>query len=183
MRKYKLVVQSNKVNKFIQKCEISIGVLSLIVMLSVMVLNIFFRYILNKPIAWSDELSNYLFIWMSFLSSAYVMGNDAHVRVVAIESRLPSKVRYIIHFFMNCIMMMVFCCYIGPTFRMLNKLKDSNMMRIPLKFVYIIMPVAFLLICIHIVNNIIQDIYHIKNERGKQETLEKNIPNRRDECC
>ena len=162
-----LTKKSYKLTKVLQTIELSIGVLSLFVMLVVMVLNIFFRYILNKPIFWSDELSNYLFIWMSFLASAYVMGEDGHVRVIAIVSRLPEKFQHIIYIFMNCCMFIVFSLYIWPSFRMLGILKNSNMMYVPLKYIYIIMPVSFLLICIHILNNIIQDVYQIiiKNPR------------------
>jgi len=77
-------------------------------MFTVMIVNVVSRYVLFKPIAWADELCNYLFIWMSFLASAYVMGNDGHVRVTALESRLPQKVRNIVHFSMNVIMLVMF---------------------------------------------------------------------------
>lgn len=149
---------SRKITKALQTFELYLGVACLFVMLVVMILNIFFRYVLYRPIAWSDELSNYLFIWMSFLASSYVMGNDGHVRVTAIESRLPPVPRRILHLVMNCVALGMFALYIVPSLRMLGKLKNSNMLRVPLKYVYLIIPISFFLMCVHIAMNIVQDL-------------------------
>lgn len=146
-----------KARRILQKGEMLIGSACLAVMLVMMLLNIFFRYILSKPIYYSDELNNYLFIWMSFLSAAYVMGNDGHVRVTAIVSLLPKRGQLWIKVVMDLIMVVVFFQYIAPSLRMLSRLKLSNMMRIPLKYVYVIMPIVFLLMCIHILVNVIEE--------------------------
>ena len=150
-----------QVRSVLQKGEMLIGVSCLAVMLIMMLLNIFFRYILSKPIFYSDELNNYLFIWMSFLSAAYVMGNDGHVRVTAIVSLLPKKGQLWVKLVMDLIMVVVFFQYISPSMRMLSRLKLSNMMRIPLKYVYVIMPIVFFLMCIHILVNIIEEFVRL----------------------
>jgi TRAP-type C4-dicarboxylate transport system permease small subunit len=98
---------------------------------------------------------------MSFLSAAYVMGNDGHVRVTAIVSLLPKKGQLWVKLVMDLIMIVVFFQYISPSMRMLSRLKLSNMMRIPLKYVYVIMPIVFLLMCIHILVNIIEEFVRL----------------------
>jgi TRAP-type C4-dicarboxylate transport system permease small subunit len=153
----------------LQKGETFLGSLCLGTMLAMMLLNIFFRYILSKPIFFSDELSNYLFIWMSFLSAAFVMGNDGHVRVTTVVSHFPEKVQIVIKMVMDMVMVIVFAMYVGPSIRMLGRLKLSNMMRIPLKFVYVIMPIAFLLMCIHIVVNCIDEFARLQELKGSAE--------------
>lgn len=145
------------VRSVLQKGEMILGTLCLATMLIMMLLNIFFRYILSKPIFYSDELNNYLFIWMSFLSAAYVMGNDGHVRVTAFVSLLSAKAQIWIKLIMDIIMVVVFFQYIAPSMRMLSRLRLSNMMRIPLRYVYVIMPIVFFLMCIHIIVNSIEE--------------------------
>ncbi len=157
-----LLRKSQKVTQALQSFEILLGVFSLFVLFTIIMVNVVTRYIFFKPIAWSDELCNYLFIWMSFLASAYVMAEDGHVRVTAVESRLPEKVRNFVRLSMNVIMLFMFALYVWPSFRMLGKLKKSNMLEVPLKFVYVIMPICFLLMCVHIVNNILRDVIRIK---------------------
>jgi len=150
----------------LQKIEMFIGAICLAVMLGMMLLNIFFRYILYKPIFYSDELNNYLFIWMSFLSAAYVMGNDGHVRVTALISILPEKVQVWIKVVMDTIMFVVFFLYTTPSFKVLSRLKRSNMLRVPLKYVYVIIPIVFCLLCIHIVVNIIDEFARLAELRA-----------------
>lgn len=156
----------------LQTIEMVIGVICLGVMVIMMLLNIFFRYVLYKPIYYSDELNNYLFIWMSFLSAAYIMGNDGHVRVTAVISLFSEKVRIWIKLVMDIVMIVVFSSYIWPSVRMLGRLKRSNMLRVPLKYVYMIMPIAFALISIHIIINIVDEfarLIELKNSTTEGE--------------
>ncbi len=162
---------SCKINRVLQSMEAVVGMTCLFVMFSVMIVNIISRYLLYKPIPWSDELCNYLFIWMSFLASAYVMGNDGHVRVTAIQSRLPQKLGNLVHLVLDVIMLVMLALYIGPSFRMLSKLRLSNMMRVPLGFVYAIMPICFILMCIHILINIIKDVSRLKAVQAMPGTI------------
>lgn len=58
---------------------------------AVMLLGVFFRYVLNNSLAWSDELALIIFAWGIFLaiSSAYL--HDQHVSVDIIMDHLPRK--------------------------------------------------------------------------------------------
>jgi len=158
-----------KTKKTLQRIELYIGTICLFVMLLVMLANIIGRYLFYKPIFWSDELNNYLFIWLGFLASAYVMGDDNHIRVDSLVCHLPQSVRCIVKIVMDCIMLVMFLCYVFPSVRMLGKLKKSNMMRIPLKYVYVIMPICFLLMAIHITINIIQELNTVKRLLNSKE--------------
>jgi len=183
MRIESLSSVSLKITRVLQSIEAAIGITCLFVMFAVMIINVVSRYLLYKPIAWSDELGNYLFIWMSFLASSYVMGNDGHVRVTAIESRLPEKARNIVHFVMNLIMFVMFSLYIIPSFKMLGKLKLSNMMRVPLSLIYVIMPLSFLLMCVHIANNMVQDVSRMKANSSKDQAADRGDSWEGKKCC
>lgn len=154
---FSIVQISGKINGTLQRVERTIGSVFLGFMLFIMLLNVVFRYILGKPFFWSDELNNYLFIWMGFLACAYVMGNDGHVRVTAFQNLLSPRVRDILNLVMNLAMLGMFAIFIAPTLRLLPRLPKSNSMQIPLKYIYFIIPLSFGLMCLHIVNTIIQD--------------------------
>jgi TRAP-type C4-dicarboxylate transport system permease small subunit len=170
MRVEKLIRVSKKITAALQKIEIALGVISLLVLFIVIIANVVGRYIFYKPIAWSDELSNYLFIWMCFAASAYVMSLDAHVRVTAIVSRLPLAAQKVISLIMNIIMFTTFFIYIMPSAGILDKLNRSNMLRVPLKYVYFIIPFFSVLMCIHIIINMLGDIHALtaKTEKTPQ---------------
>jgi len=156
---------SGKINEVLQKIERTIGSAFLGFMLFVMLLNIVFRYILGKPLFWSDELNNYLFIWMGFLACAYVMGSDGHVKVTAMQNLFSPKARDLLNLIMNLTMLGMFAMFVAPTLRLLSHMPKSNSMQIPLKYVYFIIPLSFGLMCLHIVNTIIQDLARLATAR------------------
>ncbi len=146
-----------KINRVLQKAEKLAGAACLGTMLFIMLLNILMRYLLLIPINWSDELNNYLFIWSGFLACAYTTAEDGHVRVTLIWGALPPKVRTVTHLVMNSIMLAAFAFFIGPTWRLLGRLPLSNSLRVPLKYVYAILPIAFSLMSLHILNTMLKD--------------------------
>jgi TRAP-type C4-dicarboxylate transport system permease small subunit len=125
-----------------------------------MISNTFMRYVIASPILWSDELNNYLFVWMGFLGAAYIMGNDGHIRVTAILNILPPLGRYIVNIISNIIFIGACIIFMEPLYRLLEAVSFSGIMRIPLKYVYFILPLSFFFMAIHVINNIIQDSRH-----------------------
>lgn len=59
-------------------------------MMILMALQVLFRYVLNSPLAWSEELARFAFIWMTFIAGYLAARNAEHVAVTAIQDRLPN---------------------------------------------------------------------------------------------
>ena len=154
-----------KINRTMQKCEMVIGTVCLFVLFVLMISNCFGRYVLGKPILWVDELNNYLFVWTGFLGAAYIMGNDGHLRVTAILNILPPLGRYIAIQISNLVFIWVCVVFMEPLSRLLRAVTFSGLLRIPLKYVYFILPLSFGLMCFHIINNIVQDTLRLLTER------------------
>jgi TRAP-type C4-dicarboxylate transport system permease small subunit len=54
---------------------------------------VFFRYVLNDSLSWSDELVRYLFVWFSLLGSALVLREREHIRVEYFVEKFPPRLR------------------------------------------------------------------------------------------
>jgi TRAP-type C4-dicarboxylate transport system permease small subunit len=67
-----------------------ITVLILVVLLAVVGVQIFARYVLNHSLYWSEELARYLFIYLVFLGAAVALRRDGHIRVSFLVERLPA---------------------------------------------------------------------------------------------
>jgi len=59
----------------------------------VVLLQIAFRYFLNSPLVWTEELSRYLFIWISFLGWVFATRNGSHIRISALLDAMPKSIR------------------------------------------------------------------------------------------
>jgi TRAP-type C4-dicarboxylate transport system permease small subunit len=53
----------------------------LLSMLGVVTLQIFYRYVLDTPLVWTEELARTVFIWIVFLGGAYAAMDSAHLKL------------------------------------------------------------------------------------------------------
>lgn len=56
----------------------------------IMLMGVFFRYVLNSSLVWSDEVALMTFIWATFLAIASGYLHDKHVNMDLLVRRLPS---------------------------------------------------------------------------------------------
>jgi TRAP-type C4-dicarboxylate transport system permease small subunit len=63
------------------------------VILVIILLAVFFRYVVNHSLFWSDEVVRYLFVWFTLLGSALVLRDRRHIRVEFFVERMPRSVR------------------------------------------------------------------------------------------
>jgi tripartite ATP-independent transporter DctM subunit len=59
----------------------------------VLSLGVFSRYALNRPLVWTEELAETLFIWLAMFGAAVAFRRGEHMRMTAIVQRLPASVR------------------------------------------------------------------------------------------
>ncbi len=57
---------------------------------------VFFRYVLNHSLSWSDELVRYLFVWFTLLGAAVALREREHIRVEYFVEKLPLRARRVI---------------------------------------------------------------------------------------
>ena len=145
------------VNTRLKQIEKACGCACLGVLFVVMISNAMLRYCLKSGFNWSDELNQFLFVWLGFLAAAYTAGEDRHLNVTAFVGFFPKPLQFAIRQLMNLIMLVFFVMYIPALMKLLGQLAISNVMRIPLKYVYAILPVSFALMSFHILCNIFSD--------------------------
>ena len=54
-------------------------------------LQVFFRYVLNSPLTWSEELARYLFIWCAFLGWIVASRKRSHLAMTFVVDRMPPR--------------------------------------------------------------------------------------------
>lgn len=60
-----------------------------IVMVSSLLAGVFFRYVMQDSLTWSDEVAMFCFSWATLLAAALLVREGGHVRVEFIEAVLP----------------------------------------------------------------------------------------------
>ena len=75
----KLQQMSNAINKLVSY----VGMMVFIVLIIACVAQVFFRFILNNSLSWSEELARFCFIWMHMLGASLLIEGSGHATVTA----------------------------------------------------------------------------------------------------
>ena len=79
-----------------------------IIMVAVIGLQVFCRFILNFSFAWTEEIARFLVIWAVFLGAGYAVVKDAHIKITIGINILPKKVQFWVTFLTD-ILVLIFC--------------------------------------------------------------------------
>ena len=143
-------------------------------------LQILLREFFSYSISWGEELATYLFVWFVFLGASYACRLGAHNRVTFQFKLLPKKVGMAIEAFADFIWVgfNIYFIYLSYKFVFvkMNLFWKSQTMGIPMKYFYMILPFAFILMAVRVIQ--INYIRYIKGEEIKDPDaveIEKNL--------
>jgi TRAP-type C4-dicarboxylate transport system permease small subunit len=84
----------NRLVSFVEKIAYLGGYLSgwlVPIMMMLVVVDVFMRYVVHRPLMVSDEFSAYMLVALSFLGLAYTWRQGGHVRIEVLVSRFRAK--------------------------------------------------------------------------------------------
>jgi TRAP-type C4-dicarboxylate transport system permease small subunit len=108
------------------------------------VLQVFFRYVLNDSLFWAEEFVRAAMIWGVMVASALVAASRNHIRVEVLELMLPPAGRRVVVFAANALSL-AFCLVLlwaGVEFVDRTFFQRSPMLDIPKWWVYLAIPVG-----------------------------------------
>ena len=138
----------------------------MLVMTVTVSLQIVFRYVFNVPLAWSEEMARFAFVWVSFFGASALMRVREHINVSVFVDRFPLRLRTVAVFLANiCALICVYFFLVGGIALTTNEWRQlAPAMEIPMGWVYLVIPISTGLMAIWIV---IQTIEAAVKLRGK----------------
>lgn len=82
-----------RVERIVNRIEDGLILTLLMVVVVSVFLQVFFRYVLQDPLSWSEELARSCLIWLTFIGSALAIRAKGHFVLEIVTSRLPRKTR------------------------------------------------------------------------------------------
>ena len=77
-------------------------------------IQIFCRFVLNNSLTWSEELARFMFIWSTFLSIGFCLKEGISLKIDTLISLFPKKVQAVI-LLLGDVVMTVFFLYLLPS--------------------------------------------------------------------
>lgn len=153
----------NRVRRFVDRTL----EFSLILIMAVNVLNVlwqvFTRFVLKDPSSFTEELARFLLIWVGLLGAGYASGKKMHLAIEVVLESLQGKIRLVIELIIQaCIFVFAMLVMLVGGLRLvaitlaLNQV--SAALRIPLGYVYLVIPLSGLLIMFYSLASVTETI-------------------------
>lgn len=122
---------------------------------------VFFRFVLEAALTWSEELSRFAFVWVIYLGASMAAMERSHIRVTAPQLLLPAKYRHYATLLADFIWVLfnLFFAYHGilQVKHMLRFTFISPAMQWNTALIYGIIPIGFVLMSFRIVQGYWRD--------------------------
>jgi TRAP-type C4-dicarboxylate transport system permease small subunit len=154
------------INRILQKIEIAIGAVIVAAIFLLTLLNIVMRYFFSAPLFWCEEVILYSFIWLGFLTVAYTLANDKHVRFSLFLDKFKGKAYITVQVLIDLMIIAVLAILLPSAIRVIPFLIKTPALKIPEKYMYIILPISY---CIMMYHSAINMIGRFKQPEKKEE--------------
>lgn len=151
-----------------EQLEEGVLMFSFIFLILLVFLQVVSRYIFNFSLGWSEELSRYILIWITWISASYAIRKREHIRITVVKDKLPLFLQKVVElivillWFLFVIVMAIEGTKIVQNIQQMGQM--SATVGVPMWIIYLILPIGGILMGIRL----IQQLYFVFREGHKQ---------------
>jgi TRAP-type C4-dicarboxylate transport system permease small subunit len=115
-----------------------------VAILVVMVLQVAFRYVLNSPLTWTEELARILFIWACYLGAPVATRRGNHVTILFVLERVPKRLARLVGWGIQALSLVFFLelAILGAILAVRSHSVEAITLPIPWSCIYLAVPVS-----------------------------------------
>lgn len=133
----------------------------LVITTALVLYQVFTRYVLSSPVAFTEELVRYALIWVSFIAGTYAFLEREHMALTIVRDRLPARGRRVLVTGIDLLILALAVIILGAGGVLLawsSRGDVSALLGISRGLVYVIVPIAGAGIALAQVLNIIDTV-------------------------
>lgn len=144
----------------------TINAIVLLVMFIMVMITVVFRNVLRMPASWSQELSEYIFVFLVFVGSAAIMKEEKHISIDTVVFQLPPKLQRVVRVIGRLLIAPFLGVMIFGSFHNIGATWNNYLPTVPwfrIGIIYVVVLVSAILMAFYLVVNLIQDLrgrYH-----------------------
>lgn len=145
-----------------------VPVVTLAITVLAIMIQVFYRYVLDTPLEWPFELSIYAFVWTLYLGAARATRTQEHIKLDIVYNSMPMKVRKFFDILFNAIVTVIFLVALKPIwdYLLFSYRIRTVALKLPWTVIFGVFPVFMALVIIHNIGHIVRDV-RILLERDK----------------
>jgi TRAP-type C4-dicarboxylate transport system permease small subunit len=144
----------------LRRIEETLAVLLLAVLLVVMGLQVFTRYVLGAPLVWTEEAARWLYVWVVFLGAAACVADRGHVAITMLADRLPPWPRALLALAMNllCLAVLAVLVRVGGAAALRVWDQEAVTFQLSLGWLYLPVPVCAAAMLVRLLITMAEDL-------------------------
>ena len=148
---------SEKINRYVEY----ITAVLLFIMVVIISLQVFCRHVLDNSLSWSEEVSRYLFIWITLLAISVGVKRGFLVSIDFLVDKLKGASKKTIEIICSLLILAFSLVMMVYGYEIATKVASqlSPALRISMTYVYFSIPVSGALIFVHVISIITSQIF------------------------
>ena len=147
----------------LERVETSLCTFFLAVMTTVVIVQIFLRYLFNFSFAWAEELVRYVMIWMVMIGAALVQAKNDHIRIDFLPMLAGPRGRRVMETFfrLGILLFAIIIMVKGIKMTYFNRLFESPGLRIQMCWPMLSLPLGAMLITLYTGIALVREAIHL----------------------
>lgn len=129
-------------------------------------ISVFFRYFLNAPIFWSEELMRFLGVWLVLLGTGDCAERGMHVAFDLLQTRLDhTRAGQVLTVFINVVIILFGLVLVTQSVALIEGTlkQESTVLRVPMAYMYLSLPICGLLVIMGSINQMLLTLKEMKS--------------------
>ena len=158
------------IKRIVMNLDTYVAMVAFCIMQACVFLQVFTRYVFNLPLSWPEEVARYALVWLTFLgASAAVRAND-HIRIDVLLMKVPPKVRSLLIVLTNVCAAVILIAVTPAGFGLVRLMMGipTAALQVSMSWVYLPVPLSFLLMIAQLTTNSISEVSALRNARRRE---------------
>lgn len=149
----------NRFSDIVDKVSRAALLVIMAVMISVILMQVFFRYALNAAMPWPEELTIFLLSWMSFIGSGIALKSWQHIGITLFANMLPRRIRAYLSILVKLAVLFfaIFLTYTGYILVQQSVHMVSDALRISMIWPRLSLPIGGAIMVIHMISALFKE--------------------------
>lgn len=137
----------------------------IVLMIATITLQILSRT-MAQAFTWTEELSRYLLVWSTFLGATLAYKRGMHISVTFIVESFPGKLRkpFVVFSYLLSMVFFGIAIWNGFSLMAMQIFQVSPAMQLPMRWVYLVIPLGFVIMLIHGIAMIFGELFSKQKE-------------------
>ncbi len=153
-----------KVNDLVEWGAVNLTWILLFTITMLNIVQVFYRYVLNDALSWTEEASLWMMVWIAFLILPVAYRRGLNISMMLFRDMLKrNRIEFVLRCIFHCIVLLIsgVCLYQSWLMYKGGYRLELPALEVSKAYVYIIMPPAWILLIIAVIEALVTDFMGI----------------------